>query len=87
VGRSKYRRGSKRSAKILTTVFSIVVVLSVVLSLVGTFLLRDSGEPPPPPTRVIPTRVPLDSPTPSAIATTPTAGIPTPVLVTPTARP
>lgn len=82
--RSSYKRRSNRSAKILTTAFSIIVVVSVVLSLVGSFLLRDSNGTPPTPTRVFPTPAPLGSPTPSL---TPSPSIPTPVLATPKASP
>jgi cytoskeletal protein RodZ len=84
VSRSKYKRRSNRSAKILTTIFSLVIVLSFVLSLLGPYVFRDSDKPTPVPTRVFPTVAPLSSPTPSS---TPTAGVPTPVIVTPTASP
>jgi hypothetical protein len=84
VKRSNYKRRSNRSAKIMTTIFSVIVVVSVVLSLVGSFILRDSQEVVPTPTRVFPTPAPLGSPTPSL---TPSPGIPTPILVTPKASP
>jgi hypothetical protein len=84
VSRSRYKRRSNRSAKILVTVFSILIVLSTILSLVGPHLLRDSDEQLPPPTFVFPTQPPPPTSTPLP---TPTAGVPTPVLVTPTASP
>jgi cytoskeletal protein RodZ len=88
VSRSRSKRGqrSNRSAKILTTIFSIVVVLSFVLSLLGPSVFRSSDEPTPSPTYVFPTVAPRGSPTPSA-SPTPTAGIPTPVVVTPRTSP
>jgi len=85
VGRSKRkRRSSNRSAKILTTTFSIIVVLSFVLSLVGPELFRGSSEPTPLPQPVFPTLAPRNTATPFL---TPTSSIPTPVLVTPTSSP
>lgn len=83
MGRSKRKQRSNRRAKIITTVFSIVVVLSFVLSLIGPSAFRRRTSEP---TRLPPefyTPVPVLSPTPPASAT-PTTGIPTPVLVTPT---
>jgi hypothetical protein len=82
LSRSKYsrRRRSNRSARIITVVFSIVVVLSFVLSLVGPYTFQRPDEPTPLPTRVIPTVAPVASPT-------PTAEVPTPVIVTPTTSP
>jgi hypothetical protein len=85
VGRSKRsRRRSNRSAKILTTLFSVVLVLSFVLSLVGPYVLRGSSEPTPFPQQVFPTVAPRNTATPFL---TPTSSIPTPVLVTPTSSP
>jgi hypothetical protein len=84
VSRSKYRRNSNRSAKILTTVFSVIIVLSFILSLVGPQVFRGSSQPTPVPTPVFSTPLPVASPTPSPTAT---PGIPTPVVVTPTASP
>ena len=81
--RSRKQQRSNRSAKILTTVFSIIIVVSFILSLVGPEVFRGSVDPTPFPTRVIPTSPPINSPTPSSSAT-PTAGVPTPVMVTPT---
>ncbi len=76
----KYKR-SNRNTKILTTIFSILVVLSVIFSLAGSFFLSGSGDPPPPPTI---TPAVMSRPTASPV---PTAGVPTPVLVTPSANP
>jgi hypothetical protein len=85
VGRSKRsRRRSNRSAKILTTLFSVVLVLSFVLSLVGPYVFRGSSEPTPLPQQVFPTVAPRYTATPFL---TPTSSIPTPVLVTPTSSP
>jgi hypothetical protein len=82
VGRSKRRRRrSNRSAKIITTAFSIIIVLSFVLSLVGPGVFRSSSEPTPLPQQIFPTVAPRNTPTPFL---TPTSSIPTPVLVTPT---
>lgn len=81
MSRSSYKRRSNRSAKIITTVFSIIVVLSFVLSLIGPQVFQRSNEPTPFPTLVFPTSVLLSSPTPSP---TPTPGVPTPIVVTPT---
>jgi hypothetical protein len=80
VSRYKSRR-SNRNTKILTTIFSILIVLSVIFSLAGSFFLSGSGNPPPPPTF---TPVVTSRPTSSPV---PTAGVPTPVLVTPTSNP
>jgi hypothetical protein len=79
LSRSKYRRqkGSNRGAKIITAVFSIVIVLSFILSLVGPQTFRGSADPTPFPTRIIATAVPIAS-------STPTAEVPTPLAVTPT---
>lgn len=84
MGRSRYKRRSNRNVRILTTIFSIVIVLSFVLSLLGPSAFRSSSKPTPSPTRVFLTPTPLGSPTPSP---TPTAGVPTPVIVTPTTSP
>lgn len=81
--RSRKQQRSNRSARILTTLFSIIIVLSFVLSLVGPEVFRGSADPTAFPTRVFPTPLPINSPTPFSSAT-PTAGIPTPVIVTPT---
>lgn len=86
VGRSKRRRrrSSNRGAKIITTAFSVIIVLSFVLSLVGPSVFRGSSEPTPLPQQVFPTVAPRNTPTPFL---TPTSNIPTPVLVTPTSSP
>jgi hypothetical protein len=84
VSRSRYKRRSNRSARILVTLFSVLIVLSTLLSLVGPHLLQDSDEQLPPPTFIFPTQPPPPTSTPLR---TPTAGVPTPVLVTPTASP
>lgn len=80
MSRSRYKRPRNRGTKILTTIFSVLIVLSVLFSLFGTFILRDPG-PPPGPTSVFPTFTPLAT---STASPTPTAGIPTPLVVTPT---
>jgi hypothetical protein len=86
VSRSKTKRRSNRSAKIIMSLFSIIVIVSFVASLVGPSAFRSSDEPTPLPTRVYSTVPPVASPIPSATAT-PTLGVPTPVLVTPTTGP
>jgi hypothetical protein len=60
VSRTKYKRRSNRSAKILATLFSIMIVLSLVLSLVGS-LFDDSSQPEPTYTSSAP---PTSTPTP-----------------------
>jgi energy-converting hydrogenase Eha subunit F len=83
LSRSKYRSRTSRRANIIMTIFSIIVVISFILGLLGPEVFRSSGNPTPIPTRVIPTAEPLLSPTPLA-SPTGTAGVPTPVIVTPT---
>jgi energy-converting hydrogenase Eha subunit F len=80
VSRSRYKRRSNRSAKILTTAFSVVFILVFILGLLGPYTFQRSDEPTPIPTRVFFTATPLASPT-------PTTSIPTPVVVTPTTSP
>jgi len=79
VSRYKSRR-SNRNTKILTTIFSILIVLSVIFSLAGSFFLSGESSPPPPTS----TPAVMSRPTFSPV---PTAGVPTPVLVTPTSNP
>lgn len=76
--KSRRRKSSNRSAKIITAVFSIVIVLSFILSLVGPQTFRGSSDPTPFPTRIIATAVP------TIASPTPTAAVPTPLAVTPT---
>lgn len=86
MSRPRSRRRSNRSAKIITTAFSLVIVISFVLSLVGPNAFRRSADPTPFPTREFPTITPSPSPAPIASAT-PTGGVPTPVIVIPTTAP
>jgi cytoskeletal protein RodZ len=86
VSRSRYKPRSNRSAKILTTVFSLILIISFVLSLIGPQVFQGSSEPTPIPTRLFATSAPFNTSTPVATPT-PTAGIPTPVVVTPTSSP
>lgn len=86
MSRSRYKQRSNRSAKIIMTLFSIIIIVSFVASLVGPSAFRGSDEPTPLPTRVFSTVPPIASPIPPATAT-PTLGVPTPVLVTPTTNP
>ncbi len=81
MSRTKYKRRPNRSTQIITTVLSILIVSSVILSLVGSFFLQDSGRPAPTPTYVYPSVTPVSSPTP-----TPPVGVPAPEM-TPTASP
>ena len=66
---SKAKRSSNRSARILTTVFSIIIVLTFVLSLVGPEVFRGSPEPTSIPTRALPTPTASLTPTPSPAMT------------------
>lgn len=84
--RKRSKRQSNRSAQIITIGFSIIVVLSVVLGLIGPFTFGRSDEPTPIPTRVFPTAAPLPTITPTPNAT-PTTDVPTPVMITPTTGP
>jgi hypothetical protein len=80
------RKRSNRSAKIITIAFSIIIVTSVILGLLGPFVFQDSNDSAPPPTQVFPTAAPLPTLT-MAPSATPTSGVPTPVMVTPTPEP
>jgi cytoskeletal protein RodZ len=79
----KRAQRSNRNVKIFSVVFSVLIVTSVVLGLLGPFVFQQSDDPTPLPTLVFPTAAPLPTLTPAPSAT-PTPAIPTPVLVTPT---
>ena len=85
MSRSTRKRGqrSNRNAKIISIVFSVLIVTSVILGLLGPFVFQQSDDPTPLPTQVFPTAAPLPTLT-LAPSATPTPGIPTPVMVTPT---
>ena len=79
----KRTQRSNRGAKIISLVFTVLIVTSVVLGLVGPLLLDNSDDPAPLPTQVFPTPAPLPTLT-LGPSPTPTSSIPTPVMVTPT---
>jgi hypothetical protein len=84
--RKRKKQRTNRGAQIIMIAFSVLLVLSVVLGLIGPLASGGSDDPTPIPTRVFPTAVPLPTLTPTAIVT-PTPDVPTPVMVTPTTSP
>ena len=62
MSRTKYKRRSNRSAKILASIFSIMIVSSLILSMVGSFFTSNSSQPAPTATFAWPTLTPTPLP-------------------------